>query len=80
MIPLLPQAHAERLRNIGLSAHDAELYDAYASGVAPQVARMRRALHDHREKSRERVWLKGRLNGELDEVRSGDGAQARRAI
>lgn len=51
-----------------MSAHDAELYDAYALGVAPQVARMRRVLQDHREKARERVWLKGRPNGELDEV------------
>lgn len=33
------EAYAERLREIGLSAHDAELYDAYAAGVAPQVAR-----------------------------------------
>lgn len=69
MISLHPQAYAERLRDIGLNAHDAELYDAYSSGVAPQVVRMRRVLHDHREKARERVWLKGRPNGELDEVR-----------
>eukprot|EP00967_Tisochrysis_lutea_P074930 scaffold100790_cov30-Tisochrysis_lutea.AAC.2 len=59
---------SERLKEIGMSAHDAELYDAYATSVASQVARMRRVLQDHRERSKERIWLKGRPHGELDEV------------
>jgi len=62
------EAYAERLKEIGMSAHDAELYDAYATSVASQVARMRRVLQDHRERSKERIWLKGRPHGELDEV------------
>ena len=74
------EAYAERLRDIGMAPHDAELYDAYRAGVEPQVARMRRALHDHRERSKERIWLKGRPHGELDEARMVDGLAGSAAI
>jgi hypothetical protein len=48
--------------------------------VAPQVQRMRRVLREHETRSVERVWLKGRPQGELDEARLVDGITGSSAI
>ena len=52
----------------------------YADAVAPQVQRMRRVLREHETRSVERVWLKGRPQGELDEARLVDGITGSSAI
>ena len=73
-------AYAERLAELELAPHDAAEYDKHAAAVAPQVARMRVVLREHETRSMERVWLKGRPQGELDEARLVDGITGSSAI
>ena len=74
------EAYKERLAELALAPHDACEYDRYAEAVAPQVARMRVVLREHETRTLERVWLKGRPNGELDEARIVDGLTGASAI
>ncbi len=74
------EAYAARLEELGLAPHDAKQYDAYDSAIAAQVVRMRRVLREHQTRAEERVWLKGRPIGELDEQRLADGVAGATAI
>ena len=74
------EAYAERLKELGLKPHDAAEYDGYAGAVAAQVVRMRRVLREHQTRAEERIWLKGRPVGELDEARLADGVAGSSAI
>ena len=48
--------------------------------MSAQVSRMRRLLREHRTRSEERVWLKGRPAGELDESKLTDGVAGSTSI
>ena len=74
------EAHAQRLKELGMAAHDAAEYERYEQAVSAQVVRMRRVLREHQTRSTERVWLKGRPVGELDEARLADGVAGATAI
>jgi len=73
-------AYKERLGELEMQPHDAREYEKYADAVAPQVARMRVVLREHETRSQERVWLRGRPQGELDEARLVDGLTGASAI
>lgn len=73
-------AYLERLEELELAGHDAKEHDKYADAVAAQVARLRIVLREHETRSLERVWLKGRPQGELDEARLVDGLTGASAI
>ena len=71
---------AKRLRELEMKPYEAAEYDRYSAVVAAQVGRMRRALREHQTRVAERVWLKGRPQGELDEARLVDGITGATAI
>lgn len=77
---LADEAYARRLQEIGLAAHDAAELEGYLAAVAPQVVRMQRLLREHRVRGDERVWLKARQVGELDQTRLVDGVAGSTAI
>ncbi len=74
------KAFEERLREIRMSAYDAELYDKYASQVRKQVQALRTIISGLQAKAKERQWLKNQTQGELDDMRLIEGITGEKSI
>ncbi len=58
------RAFEERLRQIQMSEHDAELYERYAAQVRKQVTALRTIINGLQAKAKDRQWLKNQTSGE----------------
>jgi hypothetical protein len=74
------KAFEERLREIKMSAYDADLYEQYASHVRKQVQSLRTIISGLQAKSKDRQWLKNQTQGELDDTRLIEGITGEKAI
>ena len=63
-----------------MAQYDAEELQRYSDAIRAQVVRMQRMLREHRVRSEERCWLKGRTVGELDTMRLVDGVAGSMAV
>ena len=57
------KAFEERLREIQMSAYDAELYDRYAQPVRKQVTALKTIISALQAKAKDRQWLKNQTTG-----------------
>lgn len=67
------KAFDARLKEIGMSGYDAELYGQYSNSVARQVQSLRVILGSLQAKNKERNWSRHQTSGELDDVKLIDG-------
>uniref|UniRef100_A0A8C4QM44 VWFA domain-containing protein n=2 Tax=Eptatretus burgeri TaxID=7764 RepID=A0A8C4QM44_EPTBU len=74
------KALKDRLRDIGMSPHDAQLYDRFSSAIRPQVQALRLILDGLQARGQERQWLRLQTDGELDEGRLVDGLLGEKAV
>jgi len=74
------QALSRHLEMIQMSEGDLTLYQKHVNHVSLQISRLRHILQDLRAKEREKKWLKGRVQGELDENKLVEGLAGERAI
>lgn len=74
------QAFADRLQEINMSAHDAEIYGRFSDAVAAEARGLRALLEDLRAKQQERVWLKNQTHGDLDDSKLVDGITGDQAV
>ena len=63
-----------------LDPEDEEAYDALYRRVENEAAQLRVVLLGAEARERERVWLKGKVSGELDDARLVDGALGERNV
>ena len=74
-------AFAERLREIDQLDEKAwRMYHGLLAKVEPQIAQLRAVLANARDRRRERVWLKGQTDGELDDARLVEGLAGERLV
>lgn len=67
------KAFEEKLREIGMSGYDANVYAQFSDPVQRQVQSLRVILSSLQAKNKERHWHKNQTSGELDDVKLIDG-------
>ena len=56
------------------------MYNEVLSSVEPQVAQLQSILHQAKDKKLERIWLRNRSDGELDDMRLVEGVAGERLV
>jgi hypothetical protein len=74
------QAFAERLREIDMSPHEAEVYARFSRAVHSEAMGLRALLDDLRAKRQEREWLRNQTHGDLDDNKLIDGLTGEQAV
>jgi von Willebrand factor A domain-containing protein 8 len=59
---------------------DPSLYEQLRASVATQISSLRQVLQNTEAREQERVWLRHRVTGEIDEAKLVDGAAGERAV
>lgn len=67
------KAFQEKLKEIGMSAYDHNIYSEYSNAITRQVQSLRIILGNLQAKSKERQWTRNQTSGELDDVKLIDG-------
>ena len=57
-----------------------KMYNEVLSSVEPQVAQLQSILHQAKDKKLERIWLRNRSDGELDDMRLVEGVAGERLV
>lgn len=68
------KAFQEKLKEIGMSAYDHNVYSQFSDAIVMQVQSLRVILGNLQAKSKERQWTRHQTTGELDDVKLIDGA------
>uniref|UniRef100_A0AAR5PQP5 von Willebrand factor A domain-containing protein 8 n=2 Tax=Dendroctonus ponderosae TaxID=77166 RepID=A0AAR5PQP5_DENPD len=71
---------AERLKEIGMSGYDHNVYSQFSGAVARQVQSLRVILGNLQAKNKERNWFRHQTSGELDDVKLIDGLLGEKTI
>lgn len=74
------KAFQEKLREIGMSGYDANLYEQFSGAVAKQVQSLRVILSTLQAKNKERHWSRHQTAGELDDIKLIDGILGEKTI
>jgi len=67
------KAFAEKLKEIGMSGYDHNVYSQFSNAVARQVQSLRVILGNLQAKQKERNWYRHQTIGELDDSKLIDG-------
>lgn len=67
------RAFQEKLKEIGMSPYDHNVYSQFSNAIARQVQSLRVVLGNLQAKSKERQWARHQTTGELDDVKLIDG-------
>lgn len=67
------RAFAEKLKEIGMSGYDHNIYSQFSDAVSRQVQSLRVILGNLQAKNKERNWHRHQTSGELDDVKLIDG-------
>lgn len=74
------KAFQEKLKELGMSGYDANLYEQFSNAVAKQVQSLRVILSTLQAKNKERHWSRHQTAGELDDVKLIDGILGEKTI
>ncbi|KAJ3641595.1 hypothetical protein Zmor_028095 [Zophobas morio] len=74
------KAFQEKLKEIGMSAYDATLYNQFYNAVSRQIQSLRIILGNLQAKNKERHWSRHQTAGELDDVKLIDGLLGEKTI
>ncbi|EDQ92903.1 uncharacterized protein MONBRDRAFT_14058 [Monosiga brevicollis MX1] len=74
------KAFADRLREIGMSEHEAEVYHRFVDSVRPQIGELRELIASLRSSGKERAWLRHQAHGDLDDNKLIDGLAGEQAV
>ena len=74
------KAFEEKMKEIGMSNHDAVLYQNYVSKVERQIATLKEMLTALRSKGSERSWLRHQTTGDLDDSKLVDSISGERNV
>jgi von Willebrand factor A domain-containing protein 8 len=67
------KAFSEKLREIGMSESDHEMYSEFLAPINNDIANLRAALRAVEYKATERDWIKNQIDGELDDSKLIEG-------
>lgn len=67
------RAFQEKLKEIGMSSYDHNLYSQFYNAIVSQVQSLRVILGNLQAKSKERQWTRHQTAGELDDIKLIDG-------
>ncbi|KAK3250339.1 hypothetical protein CYMTET_40279 [Cymbomonas tetramitiformis] len=73
-------AFAKRLEEISMNPREAEVYDRLLDGIQYEITQMRSILQSTQATSKERVWMKQQMNGELDDARLVEGLAGEKSV
>ena len=59
----------KRLKEIEMSAYQATLYENYLNNVSNEVAQLRAIIRNLQNKGKERIWVKNKTSGDLDDTK-----------
>ncbi|XP_066146647.1 von Willebrand factor A domain-containing protein 8 [Euwallacea fornicatus] len=74
------RAFAEKLKEIGMSGYDHNVYSQFSNAVSRQVQSLRVILGNLQAKNKERNWYRHQTSGELDDVKLIDGLLGEKTI
>ncbi|CAG9772643.1 unnamed protein product [Ceutorhynchus assimilis] len=74
------RAFAEKLKEIGMSGYDHNVYAQFSDPVARQVQSLRVILGNLQAKNKERNWYRHQTSGELDDAKLIDGLLGEKTI
>ncbi|KAJ3641597.1 hypothetical protein Zmor_028097 [Zophobas morio] len=74
------KAFQEKLKEIGMSAYDATLYNQFYNAVSRQIQSLRIILGNLQAKNKERHWSRHQTAGELDDAKLIDGLLGEKTI
>uniref|UniRef100_A0A915KL88 VWFA domain-containing protein n=1 Tax=Romanomermis culicivorax TaxID=13658 RepID=A0A915KL88_ROMCU len=74
------RAYAQRLKEIHMSEHEAELYEKFYARIENYVHRLRVVIESLQAKQNERQWVKHQTSGDLDEGKIIDGITGEKNI
>ncbi|XP_060525989.1 von Willebrand factor A domain-containing protein 8 isoform X2 [Cylas formicarius] len=74
------KAFQEKLKEIGMSGYDHNVYSQFSDAVARQVQSLRVILGNLQAKNKERHWSRHQTSGELDDVKLIDGLLGEKTI
>jgi hypothetical protein len=74
------KAKRDKLREIGMSEHDNEMYLTMLGKVQRQIQTLRVMLANIQSRSSEREWLRHQTTGDLDERKLIEGLAGEKAI
>eukprot|EP00055_Hartaetosiga_balthica_P017545 m.118566 g.118566 ORF g.118566 m.118566 type:complete len:1915 (+) comp9344_c0_seq1:274-6018(+) len=67
------EAFKEKLQEIDMSEHDADIYYRYVSAVQSEIQSLKNQLSTLKTKGKERQWLKNQSMGDIDDCKLVDG-------
>ncbi|XP_028405498.1 LOW QUALITY PROTEIN: von Willebrand factor A domain-containing protein 8-like [Dendronephthya gigantea] len=74
------RAFKERLKQIEMSEHEAEVYEKFSSRVHHQVQSLRVLLESLQAKGKERQWIRHQSSGDLDDAKLIEGLTGEKTI
>lgn len=74
------KAFQQKLKEIGMSGYDANLYGQFYNAVSKQVQSLRVILGNLQAKNKERHWTRHQTSGELDDVKLIDGLLGEKTV
>ncbi|XP_050294276.1 LOW QUALITY PROTEIN: von Willebrand factor A domain-containing protein 8 [Anthonomus grandis grandis] len=74
------KAYADKLKQIGMTPYDHDVYSQFSNAVARQVQALRVILGNLQAKNKERNWYRHQTTGELDDVKLIDGLLGEKTI
>jgi hypothetical protein len=69
------QAFAQRLKEIDMSAHDADAYGKLRERIAKQISLLKVVIDGLQARSGERQWLRHQTTGDVDEAKLIEGVR-----